>query len=101
MLCAMMAITALGCGDKKNNAAEGTEAAESVDSTETSKGAAVEYESPAYDLNPSDYVTLCDYSKIPVTITGDYDVDDQDAKDYIRKRYKTSRQRYRVMPHNQ
>ena len=74
MLCAMMAITALGCGDKKNNAAEGTEVAESVDSTETSKGAAVEYESPAYDLNPSDYVTLCDYSKIPVTITGDYDV---------------------------
>ena len=33
-----------------------------------------------FDLRGSDYVTLCDYSAIPVTITGDYDVDDQKVK---------------------
>ena len=84
MLCTMMAVTALGCGGKKNDTAEGTEAAESVNGTETAEGTeTVEYESPSYDLDPSDYVTLCDYSKVPVTITGDYDVDDQDAKDFL------------------
>lgn len=90
MLCTMMAVTALGCGGKKNNAAEGTEIAESVNGTETTEAeaeAAVEYESPAYDLKASDYVTLCDYSKVPVTITGDYDVDDQDAKDYFEQMF--------------
>lgn len=92
MLCAMMAVTALGCGNKKNNAIEGTEAAEAVNSTENStenaeSTSAVEYESLSYDLNPSDYVTLCDYSKVPVTITGDYDVDDQDAKDYFEQMF--------------
>ena len=65
MLCTMMAVTALGCGGKKNDTAEGTEAAESVNGTETAEGTeTVEYESPSY-------VTLCDYSKVPVTITGD------------------------------
>ena len=67
MLCTMMAVTALGCGGKKNDTAEGTEAAESVNGTETAEGTeTVEYESPSYDLDPSDYVTLCDYSKVPV-----------------------------------
>lgn len=88
MLCTMMAVTALGCGGKKNDTAEGTEAAESVNGTETAEGTeTVEYESPSYDLDPSDYVTLCDYSKVPVTITGDYDVDDQDAKDYFEQMF--------------
>ena len=88
MLCAMMAVTALGCGNKKNNAIEGTEAAEAENSTENAEStSAVEYESLSYDLNPSDYVTLCDYSKVPVTITGDYDVDDQDAKDYFEQMF--------------
>ena len=88
MLCAMMAVTALGCGNKKNNATEGTEAAEAVNSTENAEStSAVEYESLSYDLDPSDYVTLCDYSKVPVTITGDYDVDDQDAKDYFEQMF--------------
>ena len=38
MLCTMMAVTALGCGGKKNDTAEGTEAAESVNGTETAEG---------------------------------------------------------------
>ena len=48
MLCTMMAVTALGCGGKKNDTAEGTEAAESVNGTETAEGTeTVEYESPS------------------------------------------------------
>ncbi len=54
MLCTMMAVTALGCGGKKNDTAEGTEVAESVNGTETAEGTeTVEYESPSYDLDPS------------------------------------------------
>ena len=30
-------------------------------------------------------MTLCDYSAIPVTISGDYDVTDQDVLDYVEK----------------
>ena len=37
----------------------------------------------AFDLNGSDHVTLCDYSAIPVTITGDYAVDDTDVQEYF------------------
>ena len=60
-----------GCGSK-GESVEATEAVENTESTE---------EVPAvplaqYDLKGSDYVTLCDYSAIPVTISGDYDVTD-------------------------
>ena len=83
MLCTMMAVTALGCGGKKIDTAEGTEAAESVNGTETAEGTeTVEYESTSYDLDPSDYVTLCDYSKVPVTIAGVYDEEAMEAKDF-------------------
>lgn len=37
----------------------------------------------AFELNGSDYVTLCDYSAIPVTLTGDYTVDDADVQEYF------------------
>ena len=69
-----------GCGSK-GESVEATEAVENTESTE---------EVPAvplaqYDLKGSDYVTLCDYSAIPVTISGDYDVTDQDVLDYVEK----------------
>ena len=39
--------------------------------------------SNTYDLNGSDYVTLCDYSAIPVTLTEDYTVSDEDVQAYL------------------
>ena len=80
LLCVSTAISMTGCGSKSESV-EATEAVENTESTE---------ELPAvplaqYDLKGSDYVTLCDYSAIPVTISGDYDVTDQDVLDYVEK----------------
>lgn len=80
LLCASTVISMTGCGSK-GESAEATEAVENTESTE---------EAPAvplakYDLKGSDYVTLCDYSTIEVTISGDYEVTDQDVLDYVEK----------------
>jgi trigger factor len=80
LLCASTVISVTGCGSK-GESAEATEAVENTESTE---------EAPAvplakYDLKGSDYVTLCDYSAIEVTISGDYEVTDQDVLDYVEK----------------
>ena len=80
LLCASTVISITGCGSK-GESAEATEAVENTESTE---------EAPAvplakYDLKGSDYVTLCDYSAIEVTISGDYEVTDQDVLDYVEK----------------
>ena len=92
MLCAMMAFGAAGCGAKETDQA--TEATESAASTEDIADSAASgtitstpCASSAFDLRGSDYVTLCDYSAIPVTITGDYDVDDQKVKDYFKQMF--------------
>ena len=93
MLCAMMAFGAAGCGAKDADPAA-TEATESATSTEGLADSPVSgtitstpCASSAFDLKGSDYVTLCDYSAIPVTITGDYDVDDQKVKDYFKQMF--------------
>lgn len=93
ILCAMMAFGAAGCGAKDADPAA-TEATESATSTEGLADSAVSgtitstpCASSAFDLKGSDYVTLCDYSAIPVTITGDYDVDDQKVKDYFKQMF--------------
>lgn len=79
LLVAMMAVTATGCGNKgTTDNVRGTEAVEATESTTD-----VTYETPSFDVNPSDYVTLCDYSNIEVNITGDYTVDDAKVKDYF------------------
>lgn len=80
LLCTSTVISVTGCGSK-GESAEATEAVENTESTE---------EAPAvplakYDLKGSDYVTLCDYSAIEVTISGDYEVTDQDVLDYVEK----------------
>lgn len=93
MLCAMMAFGAAGCGAKDADpaATEATESAASTegiaDSTVSGTITSTPCASSAFDLRGSDYVTLCDYSAIPVTITGDYDVDDQKVKDYFKQMF--------------
>lgn len=82
VLSATMVMTAAGCGsDKEGSTAEGTEVAESTETTEnvTSEPSA----SSAFDLKGSDYAKVCDYSAFDVTITGDYDVEDADVKEYF------------------
>ena len=65
-----------GCGD--NN---GTGTADGTELTDT--GDTIVSESGKFDIKGSDYVTLCDYSAIDVTLTGDYTVDDEDVLQYF------------------
>ena len=85
MLATMMAMTVIGCGDdKKNSDVNGTESVsgtETVDGTET--GEPIVAASAAFDLKGADYVTLCDYSSIPVTLTESYEVTDEDVQAYF------------------
>ncbi len=89
LLCMMMAVTAAACGNgEKKNAVDGTENVESdgTEETEGQKTASSEYtgaRSSEFDLAYEDYVTLPDYSKIEVSISGDYEVEDSDVDDYI------------------
>ncbi|MCI5874614.1 MAG: FKBP-type peptidyl-prolyl cis-trans isomerase [Clostridiales bacterium] len=78
MLGVMMVISTASCGsDEGKNAVEGTEATESVATTEVAEN--VPCASSAFDLKGSDYVTLCDYENVSITITGDYEVEDEDV----------------------
>lgn len=91
MLCAMMAFSAVGCGsDKEGGVAEATEAAENTETALTDGSSTIVSEpcaSSAFDLKGSDYVKLCDYNAIDVTITGDYDVDDQAVQEYFQSMF--------------
>ena len=79
ILCAATAFNLTACGSK----GEAAEATEAVENTESTQDDAVAVNLAKYDLNGEDYVTLCDYSEIPVTISGDYDVTDNDVLDYV------------------
>lgn len=87
MLGAMMVISVAGCGgnDEGNKGVEGTEAVESTE--QTGQTADTPSASSAFDLKGSDYAKLCDYSAIAVTITGDYEVDDQGVLDYFEQMF--------------
>lgn len=80
LLSTMMAVSVIGCGNNKDTK-ENVSSTEMVETTETAEAPA--YESVAFDLNAADYVTLCDYNNMEVSIDGDYVVEEQDVKDYF------------------
>ena len=79
MLGAMMLVSAVGCG--ANEGKENTEGTEAVETTEVAEN--VPCASSAFDLKASDYVKLCDYDNIAITITGDYEMSDEALETYI------------------
>lgn len=79
LLSTMMAMTLIGCGSNEGNTADSTE--ELVESTETTAGEPSA--SSVFDLNPADYVTLCDYKNIAVTISDEYEMSDEALETYI------------------
>lgn len=85
-LCMATAFAMIGCGNKNDNV-EGTEAVENTEGTEVA--ALPEVDLAKYDLNPEEFVTLCDYSAIPVTLTGDYEVTEEDAIAYFEQYFTT------------
>ncbi len=79
LLCMTMAMSA-GCGDKKADTPEGTEAAESVIEEGTEAGAVA---SSDIVYNVDDYVTLGDYMDVSVTLNeADYNVTEDDIYSY-------------------
>ena len=85
MLCMMTAVSMTACGEKKGTV-EGTEVVEGTESvagTESTVSELPAVDLAKYDYNAEEMVTLCDYSAIPLTITGDYDVTDEDVQNYF------------------
>ena len=89
------AFALVGCGDKSDDI-ENTEIAESTESTEVAPLPEVDLAS--YELNPEEFVTLCEYSTIPVTLTGDYDISEEDAVEYFRQMFENYGPFYQADP---
>lgn len=86
LLSAMTVITMVGCGEK-DGSVEGTEVVESTESTESKVSELPAVDLAKYDYNVDELVTLCDYEGIPLTVTGDYEVTDQDVQDYFEQMF--------------
>lgn len=89
LLGAAMLMTA-GCGSE--GSVEGTEDAGSSGTgfwDTVLAGGDWEPASGGFDLNGGDYVTLCDYSAIPVTLEEDYTVSDADVLAYFEEIFAT------------
>ena len=86
MLGMTMMMTAAACGSDEGSAAEGTEIAESTEAGAADTESVVSASS-AFDLKGSDYVELCDYNAIEVTITGEYDVTDEAVQEYFQQMF--------------
>lgn len=79
LLGTMLVIAITGCGSNAGNTADSTE--ELVESTE--KAAGEPSACSRFDLNPADYVTLCDYESIAVAISDAYEMSDEALETYI------------------
>lgn len=83
---AMMAMSLVACNSDEGN--DKTDATEIVESTEVADTeASTPCASSAFDLKGTDYVELCDYSNVPITITGDYEVTDEDVQSYFQEMF--------------
>lgn len=91
MLCGALGLSLAACGaDKENGESAGnTENTESAGSAQDGGKTFVPAGSK-YDLAAADYTTLCDYSAVPITIVGDYEVDDGDVNGYFESWYNGS-----------
>lgn len=76
LLCAVTAVGMTACGNKDN-----TEAVENTESTENAESVPAVNLSQ-YDYNGTDQVELCDYSAVPVTFDGTYEVTEDEVQDY-------------------
>lgn len=88
LLCGVLGLSVAACGENKDDR-ENVESTENGQGTEDQKEAFVP-EGSRYDLRAADYTTLCDYSAIPITITGDYEVDESDVTEYFESWYNSS-----------
>lgn len=79
LLSAVIVLSITGCGsDEGEGVAEATETVEATEETAGEPSA-----SGAFDLTAGEYVTLCDYENIAVTISDDYEMSDEALETYI------------------
>jgi trigger factor len=83
LLCAMTAVAMTGCGNNGENADSTEIAGDAVEGTEAEEAADAGFVSMDFNYTAGDLVTLCDYSSIPVELTDDYEVNDDDVTDYL------------------
>ncbi|MBR5127357.1 MAG: FKBP-type peptidyl-prolyl cis-trans isomerase [Roseburia sp.] len=75
LLCMTTVFSMAACGDSKNESTEGTENATGTVAPAVDLG--------KYDFNYADYVTLPDYTAIPIELAKDYEVTEEDVDAYI------------------
>lgn len=79
LLGTMMVVSVVGCGaDEEKEVVESTESEEATEEVSAEPAA-----SGAFDLKAGDYVTLSDYENIAVTISKDYEMNDEELEKYI------------------
>jgi len=81
LLCMTMVVTMAACGGSDGD---------SVTNTENTETESTEAEMPftdlaKYEFHYADYVTLCDYSAIPVELSEDYVITEEDVTDYVKQ----------------
>ncbi|MBQ8279017.1 MAG: FKBP-type peptidyl-prolyl cis-trans isomerase [Roseburia sp.] len=80
LLCMAMVFSMTACGSSEGESVDGTESVENTESTEATMPVV---DLAKYEFNYADYVTLGDYSAIPVELAQSYEVTDEDVENYI------------------
>lgn len=80
LLCMTTVFAMAACGSSDGESVENTENAAGTEGTESSMPVV---DLAKYDFDYSEYVTLADYSAIPIELSEDYVVTDEDVQDYI------------------
>jgi len=81
LLCMTMTVAMTACGGKDGDSAANTESTEVVSTEEKMPVTDL----AKYEFNYTDYVTLCDYSAIPVELAEDYVITEEDVDHYVRE----------------
>jgi len=77
LLCMAMVVTMAACGGSDGDSVQNTEAS-------TEAGMPVP-DLAKYEYKYADYVTLCDYTAIPVELAEDYEITEEDVETYIKE----------------
>ena len=80
LLCMTTVLTMTACGGSDGDSVENTESV-----TESTEASMPVVDLAKYEYNYADYVTLCDYTAIPVELSEDYEVTDEDVDAYVKE----------------
>ena len=81
LLCVTTVFAMTACGDSNGESADNTENT-AVESTEETMPV---IDLAKYEYNYADYVTLCDYSAIPVELSESYEITEEDVDAYVKE----------------